>query len=82
MPGRRDVLRVHGEVDVVVAQELALELGVADWELGRTLARPGVREVDLTRATFVDSAMVAVLVAIAPHLPPDAFGCAGPEAAR
>lgn len=66
-PDQPHVLRVDGDVDVASVLDLADELGVARGELGPTLVAAGVREIDLTRATFIDSSVIAVLVTVASH---------------
>ncbi|MET0434641.1 MAG: STAS domain-containing protein [Cellulomonas sp.] len=70
-PDRPAVLRAEGEIDIDVVHTLAEELGVDEVAAGRVLATSGVQEVDLTRATFIDSSAIALLVSIAPHRRPE-----------
>lgn len=70
-PAQPDVLRLAGDADVVTVAELAGRLGVAEESLGGALATAGVREVDMSEATFMDSSVLALVVALAPRLRPD-----------
>lgn len=69
-PASPEVLRLSGEADVETVADFCEELGVAQIALGRALAAAGVREIDLTAATFIDSAVVALVVGIVPPLRP------------
>ncbi|MDC7121120.1 hypothetical protein OMK64_06175 [Cellulomonas fimi] len=66
-PEHPDVLVVDGDVDVASVLDLADELGVTRGELGPALVAAGVRAIDLSRATFIDSSVIAVLVTVASH---------------
>ncbi|WP_454048727.1 STAS domain-containing protein [Cellulomonas sp. Marseille-Q8402] len=70
-PASPRVLRLAGEVDVETVEQLCEALGVAQIGLGRALAAAGVREIDLSEATFIDSAVVALVVGIVPPLRPE-----------
>jgi anti-anti-sigma regulatory factor len=65
------VLWLAGDADVVTVGELALALGVAEESLGGALVTAGVREVDLSETTFMDSSALALIVALAPRLRPE-----------
>jgi ABC-type transporter Mla MlaB component len=69
-PAQPAVLHLAGEVDVGTVAGLCSELGVEQIALGRTLAAAGIREIDLSRATFIDSAVVALVVGLVPGLRP------------
>jgi anti-anti-sigma regulatory factor len=59
------VLHIEGEVDVAVVEAFADASGVRRDEVGRALGAAGVATVDMARATFIDSSMIAVLAGIA-----------------
>ena len=80
-PARPTVLHLAGEVDVATVADLCDELGVAQIALGRTLAAAGVREIDLSEATFIDSAVVALVVGIVPGVRPDRLRVRGASGA-
>lgn len=68
-PGNSRVLHVEGDVDVVAVLRLAEARGSDRLGLGRDLAAAGVREAELTRATFIDSSVIALLLALSSHQP-------------
>jgi hypothetical protein len=68
-PDEPRVLHVEGDVDVLDVLRLAEARGSDRLALGRELAAAGVREAELTRATFVDSSVIALLLAVSSHLP-------------
>lgn len=70
-PAQPDVLHLAGEADVATVEDFCDSLGVAQIALGRALAAAGVREIDLTEATFIDSAVVALVVGIVPPVRPE-----------
>jgi anti-anti-sigma factor len=65
------VLRMRGEVDVAVVEELRDRLG-AESARGTDLAAvlPGVRVVDMTAVTFADSSAVGLLAGLVMALEP------------
>jgi len=69
-PDDPTVLHLEGEVDIAVVHAYAGTLGLDEIRVGRALAAAGIEEVDLSRATFLDSAAIALLVSIAPHRRP------------
>lgn len=64
------VLHIEGEADLAAVEDLADLLEVERTEVGRLLAARGIEEVDLRRATFIDSTTIALLVAIGLHRRP------------
>jgi len=70
-PAAPTVLRVTGEADFATVDGFCVRLGVDQAGVGRLLARRGVREIDLSGATFIDSAVLGLVVGIAPHLRPE-----------
>jgi ABC-type transporter Mla MlaB component len=70
-PAQPAVLHLAGEADVETVADFCDRLGVAQIALGRALAAAGVREIDLSGATFIDSAVVALVVGIVPPLRPE-----------
>ncbi|WP_282944441.1 STAS domain-containing protein [Cellulomonas endometrii] len=71
------VLTVAGEADVGTVTDLRKTFGVSREELGGVLAGLKVREVDMSRATFIDSSVVAVLVGLAGAIHPDKLKVVG-----
>ncbi|WP_431836518.1 STAS domain-containing protein [Cellulomonas sp. Y8] len=61
------VLRVAGEADVAMIDRFREVVGVESMDLGRTLVAAGVREVDLSGATFIDSSVVGMVPALRPE---------------
>lgn len=61
-------LRVTGEVDVAVVEEFAHQFDVGRSGLARVLRESGVRAVDLSLATYVDSAVIGLLAGLASQL--------------
>lgn len=80
-PADPAVLHVEGEVDIDVVHTFAQRLGVDEIGAGRALAAAGVQEVDLSRATFIDSSAIALLVSIAPHRRPERLRVRGANGA-
>lgn len=77
-PEDSTVLRVEGEVDIDVVYTFADELGIeGPQDLGKVLAAGGVRAVDLSDATFIDSSAIALLVSITSHLRPERLSVRG-----
>jgi ABC-type transporter Mla MlaB component len=70
-PAQPAVLHLAGEADVATVAGFCEQLGVTQLALGRALAAAGVREIDLSRASFIDSAVVALIVGIVPPLRPE-----------
>jgi ABC-type transporter Mla MlaB component len=70
-PAEPAVLHLAGEADVATVADFCDQLGVAQLALGRALAAAGVREIDLSGASFIDSAVVALVVGIVPPLRPE-----------
>lgn len=70
-PAAPAVLHLAGEADVATVADFCESLGVEQIALGRALAAAGVREIDLTGATFIDSAVVALVVGIVPPIRPE-----------
>jgi ABC-type transporter Mla MlaB component len=68
-PDQPRVLHVEGDVDVHAVLRLAEARGSDRLTLGRDLAAAGVREAELTRATFIDSSVIALLLAVSSHQP-------------
>jgi ABC-type transporter Mla MlaB component len=75
------VLRVTGAADAHTVEQTCAHAGLDPITLGRTLATEGVRELDLSEATFIDSAVLALVVSLIPALRPERLrvrGAAGP----
>ncbi|WP_444664997.1 STAS domain-containing protein [Cellulomonas sp. CW35] len=80
-PGVPPILRVSGDVDFSTVDGFCVRLGVDQAGVGRVLASKGVREIDLSEATFIDSAVLGLVVGIAPYLRPDRLRLRGASGA-
>lgn len=75
------VLRITGAADALTVEQTCARSGLDPIALGRTLAAQGVCEIDLSAATFIDSAVLALLVSLIPALRPEHLrvrGASGP----
>jgi ABC-type transporter Mla MlaB component len=75
------VLRFSGDVDALVLEQTCALAGVDTITLARRLAADGVRELELSDTTFIDSAVLALVVSLMPALRPQRLkvrGATGP----
>ncbi|UJP39621.1 STAS domain-containing protein [Cellulomonas palmilytica] len=80
-PGVPAILRVSGDVDFSTVDRFCIRHGVDQAGVGRMLAGRGVREIDLSEATFIDSAVLGLVVGIAPYLRPERLRLRGASGA-
>lgn len=64
------VLQLRGDVDVSDVDRLVDVLGTERAALGRVLVAAGVRAIDLGEASFIDSSVLGLVLAVAGALDP------------